>query len=215
MNSTTSKNALARFACAYLWTLALALYFAKAIGGTPPAYYAVLALAGMGLILNFVFILLAGKGPVHATQAWLLFALFTILQGTLGVLIEQYGFRWGWLPSLDYSAGAVVGLWVFWAQRAAIPRLLASLLGLSFLAVGVAIALRLGGVLGGLLFTLAILNGFWLARKLSTSQAEAALPVERLVLATVLLATGRAVIQYYLLESNYANLGVVITHPYT
>ena len=30
-----------------------------------------------------------------------------------------------------------------------------------------------------------------------------------------LLAVARAAIQYYLLESNYASLGVVITHPYT
>src|SRR4030095_679629 len=82
-------------------------------------------------------------------------------------------------------------------------------------AVSFALSLRLQGVFGGLLFAGALLNGFYPALKsLNPRRVEKALWTKALFF-TALLAASRAAIQYYLVESTYAPLGVVVTHPYT
>ncbi|MDX1386193.1 MAG: hypothetical protein R3257_01290 [bacterium] len=201
------KTKLAYFLWSYLAVLGTALYFAKALDATYPGSYQVVSLTGMGLLLGLAF--------SRILKNFTGILLFNLLQGALAFVLSYFLFRMGWKASLAYPAGAVVAMGIAWVIGLGYSSRLTGLLLSAFLAAGFAIALRLQGVPGGLFFALALLNGYWLALASQESSEEKQSLWIRALFFGSLLAVGRAAIQFYLVKSNYANLGVVITHPYT
>jgi hypothetical protein len=213
MSNAPCKNCAWALAWAYAANLAAALYFAKSQSAlhSPMLLTALLAVVGLGIGAGFGFV--GGKG---AGGGKLVLALiFAAAHGAVGYAIARYGFNLDWRPALAYPAGAVTDCIAWAVISSRFSQGLSSLLGAAFLAAGLVVALRVGSVWGGLAYSLAVLNsclpgGKWLGRDTESGQLW-----ERLIFFAALLAAGRAAIQYYLLQSNYAALGVVITHPYT
>jgi hypothetical protein len=149
-----------------------------------------------------------GKNPVG-------FVIYEILQGALGFAIGRFVFNLTPFESLAFPAGALLALLGFGIVMSGFSKAVSASLLAVFLAGGLAVALRLFGVFGGLLYGLTLLNGVALGRRNFAESAESSSLFGNALLFASLLAVARAAIQYYLLESNYASLGVVITHPYT
>ncbi len=209
-----SKKTIFNFAFTYLVVLGMGLYFAKGIEGTPPAIYSVLAVAGVGLVLNFILWGVVKKNPnLSSVNRIVIFLVFQVLQGGLAFILEKYLFKFSLLASLDFTTGVVLSTLGWYLLKSKWPKTLSALILTVFFALGLAIAMRLGDVLGGMFFGLAVLNGLWLGLVL-LEDPEGHLWLMG-ILSIGLLVVGRAVIQYYLLQTNYATLGVVITHPYT
>ena len=201
-----NKN-LAYYIWSYLVTLGVALYFSKALGTVHPPIYLVLALAGLGLLLGLA-LLAAMKNKMG-------FVVFQVLQGGLAFLLAFYFFKTGWMAALAYPAGAVLGLIILWILAGNFSNTVSGVLLAGALAGGLAISLRLGEVPGGLFFALALLNGYFLGMSCFPDHQGARDIFPKALFFASVLAVGRGAIQYYLLTSNYAHLGVVITHPYT
>ncbi|MFO1519229.1 MAG: hypothetical protein U1F57_06165, partial [bacterium] len=217
MTAQNSNQNRAAYGIAYAVTLALTLYFAKGVKTIHPPHFLVLALALSGLALNGVFWAVfrkradgEAKGPCSMPVL-----IFQILQGAVGFAVSHYVFNLDWMVSLAFPLGALTAFAVFFAILSGFGDSVRSILTALLITGGLAVALRLEGVFGGLLFAIALLNGYLLGQKsLCSDPAKAELWGKALFYGS-LVAVGRAAIQYYLLESNYASLGVVITHPYT
>lgn len=215
MSKALSKCSGLALAGAYAINLATALYYSKSLSVLHSAYLltAALALVGLGIGAGFSFV---GSKESGASAGKTVMALvFAAIQGAVAYALARYGFNLDWQTSLAYPIGAVVAWIVFSMLNCRYPSSLSALLGAAFIAGGLVIALRLGGVWAGLSFSLALLNsclpgGKWLGCETAESEIWG-----RAIFFGALLAAGRAAIQYYLLQSNYAALGVVITHPYT
>lgn len=208
MELSHNKHLHLLFIWGYVLVLGAALYFAKAMPGVHSPLYLVLLLAGAGFLLGILFLPLMGRGG-------LLFFLFQILQGAVAFAFAKFLFGQPLQESLAYPAGAVMACFIFWMLRSGTGSNFGILILGAFLAGGVALTLRLGGVPGALVYGLALLNGFYPGHKALATNTTAQHLWVRAIFLTALLAVGRAAIQYYLVQSNYANLGVVITHPYT
>jgi hypothetical protein len=203
-----SKKIHLLFVWGYALVLGAALYFAKAMGTVHSPIYLVLLLAGLGLGLGL------GLRPL-LSRGLIVFLLFELLQGGLAFIFARFLFAWPWQGSLAYPAGALMACLALWMVRGREnSNFLALILG-AFLAGGLVVTLRLAGIPGGLAYTLALLNSYYPGAKLLSDDKESKGLWIRALFLTALLAVGRAVIQYYLVESQYANLGVVITHPYS
>jgi len=213
MEAPSYKKTYWLFVVSYLIVLGLALFFSKGISEVHSARYLVLALAGMGLVVGVLFIFLSKKRERGSSA--ISFLIFQLVQGGLGFLISFYIFDLPLKENFAYPSGAGIAFIAWWSLS---PRRSSSLSGMilaGFLALGLVIALRLGGVFSSLVFGLALLNSFWLGTVLLSSEESTRELWLRSIFYISLLVVGRAVIQYYLLKSNYASLGVVITHSYT
>lgn len=208
MTSLFKQKTQLLFIWGYALTLAASLYFAKALTTVHSPLYLVAWLAGGGLALGLGLSTLGEKGfPV--------FLLFQILQGGLAFVAAKYLFDLPLLESLAYPAGAALAPVVLGVVSWGGPGIFPALITGGFLAGGLAVALRLGGISGGLALSLAFFNSYYLGNKVLPADPNPRGLWQRAVFLLALLAVGRAVVQYYLVESHYANLGVVITHPYT
>lgn len=208
MEPNHKKSTHLLFTWGYLLVLGGALYFAKAMPGVHKTTYLVLLLAVTGLVLGILFRVLLSRGSV-------LFFLFQILQGGLAFVFAKFLFGQPLQESLAYPAGAVAACFAFWLLNSGTGSNFGILILGAFLAGGMAVDLRLAGIPGALLFALALLNSFYPGDRALSERVPAQRLWIRAIFLTALLAAGRAAIQYYLVQSNYANLGVVITHPYT
>lgn len=208
MEATHDKKIHLLFAWAYALTLGLALYFAKAMPTVHSPIYLVLLWAGVGLGLGLALRPMMGRGIS-------IFLLFAILQGGLGFVFAKFLFAWPLKESLAYPAGALMACVALWMVRDRMSSNFQALILGGFLAGGLVVALRLAGIPGGLAYTLALLNSYYPGIKILSDSGESQGLWLRAIFLTALLATGRAAIQYYLVQSQYANLGVVITHPYS
>lgn len=214
MSNARSKNTLA-LAGAYVVNLAAALYFSKSLALLHSSYLLVAALALLGLGIGAGFSMVGGKSEGGSAGKLVMALIFSGVQGAVAYALARYGFNLDWQSALAYPIGALVAWIVFALLSCRYPQSLSSLLAAAFLAGGLVIALRLGGVWAGLIYGLALLNsclpgGKWLGCESAETEVW-----HRALFFASLLAVGRAAIQYYLLQSNYAALGVVITHPYT
>lgn len=197
------------FILSYLLLVGIEAYFIRSIHVLYSPYLLLGILVALGLGLNFVFLFVFGKKE----QGFAPFVLCQGIQAVLIFLITFFLFNLSWENSLVYPAGAILGVLAFWLLRSELA--LRNVLLTILLAAGFTIALRLSAVSGGLLFALVLLNSFYLGSKLLASHPSEQSLWESVVIFTVSLALGRAAIQYYLIQSAYDSLGVVITHPYT
>jgi hypothetical protein len=212
MMSSNSKTVQVSFWFTYLITLGLALFFAKGVTALHPPHFLAILLAASGLLLCGIFLFISRN---QKNSSFVLFAVFQVLQGVLGFAVSRYVFNLPVPGALLFPAGAVLSLFTYGAVAEDFAPSAASVLLSFFLTGGLAVGLRLHGVFGGLIYTLALLNGFWLGGRLFSSKILNLQIWQKALFFAGVLAVARAVIQYYLLESNYASLGVVITHPYT
>ncbi|HCU25359.1 MAG TPA: hypothetical protein DF383_10090 [Deltaproteobacteria bacterium] len=155
------------------------------------------------------------KSGAAAQSDFVLFLVFSAAQAVAAYALSRYYFNLDWQTALAYPAGAVLALGAFFVLSCGFSSAFTSILLGVLLAGGFALSLRLGEVFGGLLYSLALLGSALLVKKILASDSAAERLWQRLIFFVALLAAGRAAIQYYLLQSNYANLGVVVTHPYT
>jgi len=214
-NVPCKKTAKAALAFAYVANLAAMLYFAKSQSTLHSAYLLTGLLAVVGLAMGAGFSLVGGKETGAGAGKVVLALIFAAAHGAVAYALAHYGFNLDWRTSLTYPVGALVAWVVFAAMACGYSEGFSSLLAAAFMAGGLVIALRLGSVWGGLAYGFGLLNacipgGKWLGCESESSQLWA-----RVLFFGALLAAGRAAIQYYLLVSNYAALGVVVTHPYT
>lgn len=197
------------FILTYLLLAGIECYFIRSVKILYSPYLFLGILLSLGLVLNFVFLMLFKDSK----SVLLSFSLYQLVQASLAFLLAFFLFHLSWKQSLVYSAGAILALLSFALIR--LDFSLKNILITLFLAAGFTLALRLSGVSGGLLFALAVLNGFYLGSRLLSVDSIQQNLWENLALFTGVLALGRACIQYYLVTTGYDNLGVVITHPYT
>jgi hypothetical protein len=188
--------------------LGAALYFAKAMPTIHPAVYLVLLFTEVGFVLGLALRPMMTRG-MH------MFLLFQVLQGGLAFVFAKFLFGLPLQESLAYPAGALMAYIALWMVRDRTVSNFQTLILGAFLAGGLALALRLGGIPGGLAYGLAVLNSYFPGTKILSDATEAQGLWKRALFLTALLAVGRAAIQYYLVQSNYAHLGIVITHPYS
>src|SRR5215831_21277 len=216
MTPANSKKSCVALGFAYAANLALALYFSKSLTTLHSAYLLVLLLAGSGLALGAVFSFLTPKAATTSTFPKLLLALvFAVAQAAVAYAVAHYLFNLPWRSALAYNVGALVAWLVLALLTSRYPASINSLLAAVFLAGGLVVALRLQGVWCGLIYSLALLNSAQFgSRILGCDTAEGEF-WERALFFGALLAAGRAALQYYLLQSNYAALGVVVTVPYS
>jgi len=200
----------------FLLLLATALYFSKAAVTLHPGYYLVLSLTALGIVFQLLYRFTVGT-PKDATtySALVLPSLFQIVHGGVAFALVYFLFQGGWKLSLTYPLGVFLGLKVLGTVRLDLTDRWRSFLAAALLAVGFAIALRLGEIPGGLLYALGLFGSKLVGWSFFANDPERQNLWARALIFTALLAVGRGAIQYYLVISNYANLGVVITHPYT
>ncbi len=216
MTQPTFRFTAGIFAVSYLGVLSMALFFSKGIATVPNHFLWPLALALLGLALNAIFLLgFHRRAEVSPSDGTLVFLIFNLIQAALAFALGYFLFHLPLKEALVYPMGCLVACTVWWLLTIGNTVTLSSILMLFFLGAGLVLGLRLQGVFGGLCFALALLNGFWLGRKYLLKDPVSSELWVRGIFFAALLVVGRAVIQIYLLESNYAHLGVVITHPYT
>jgi len=138
------------------------------------------------------------------------FIAYALVVGSLGFALLFWGAHFTWQQALcvPLAAGTVV-LLAGLAGRVGLS--LVSLFELAFLAGTLVLALRLGGILGASFYGIVLISSFFIFSaqdNLKTFGAQLAFSVGLLVI-------GRAAIQYYLLQSGYASLGVVVSVPYS
>jgi len=217
MTHSECKQCTPMLIFSYLVTAGLAVYFARGISGLHSAIYLVVALGVGGLVLGTLFWLMF-KGKLETSSsggALIPFLTFSLIQAGIGYAVAKYLFNLPWDSALAFPAGAIMGLLLFFLLLNSPPTAWTRFLAAGFLAGGLVIALRLqGNVFGGLLYALALLNGVCLGMAALRGEEEKHY-WGKAILFLAFLAAGRAAIQYYLLVSSYASLGVVITHPYT
>lgn len=196
--------------------LATALYFAKAMSTLYPGYYLVLSLTGLGILFQLLYRFTIGTPKdISKYSAYVLPSLVQILHGGAAFALAYFVFQGGWKLSLTYPVGVFLGMKALGIINLDLSERWRSFLLAGLLAVGFAIALRLGAIPGGLLYALGFFGSKLVGWSFFASDPDKQRLFAHALIFTTLLAVGRADLQYYLVMSNYANLGVVITHPYT
>lgn len=193
----------------YLLLIGIETYFIRSVKILYSPHIFLGSLAALGLLLNFIFLFLF-KNKENAVSA---FSIYQVIQAALSFLMAYFLFHLTWKESAAYPVAALIALAVFVLIRSELS--LRSALMTVLLAAGFTISLRLSGVSGGLIFALALLNSFYLGSCLLKNQDAQKSFWQSAVLFTTSLALGRASIQYYLVQSGYDALGVVLTHSYT
>ncbi len=199
----------------YLLLLGCSLYFSKGLSTVPPSTFLVLILSASGLILGTLLLIASRRNSVSGAHSWFLWSLFSILQSGLGFFIAWKFFSLPIGVACAFPVGALGASLSLIALEIGTSTQMRGLGVAALLALTLTLGLRLAGIWGGLVAGLAVLNGFWLGWVMLREKTEARLLWCQAMAFFVLLSVGRAAIQYYLLQSNYATLGVVITHPYT
>ena len=196
--------------------LGLGIYFGWHVEGVLPRYFLLVSLAAIGLVIGLVLIM-ASRAAVKRleTPSPLPIWVHGLLQAGLGFVLAFYVFKLDWKAALIFPVGAITASMVWTAIRVGNRPALGSLVVAMLIASAFAISLRMGGIQGSFLFGLGLLTSGLLGSMLLINQeGERSLWARALIFGGFLVA-GRAAIQYYLLSSNYANLGVVVTHPYS
>ncbi len=214
MSLSNRKICLGALAFAYLVNLGAALYFTKTISTLHSAWLMTFLLAGVGLAVGFGFSLISESASAGTRLVVAL--VFAGVHGLLAYALSHYYFQLPWQSALAYPVGALVAWVVFALLICRYPSGISAVVAAAFLALGLVVALRLGGVWGGLIYSLGLLNSALPGNRWLEARDEVAGELwRRALFFAALLAAGRAAIQYYLLQSNYAALGVVVTLPYT
>ncbi|MBL7685155.1 MAG: hypothetical protein JNK65_03860 [Deltaproteobacteria bacterium] len=213
MNSNHSKSLWISFILSALATLATALYFAKGEPTLHPPQFLVLSIAVLSgsLGLGVGSFLIKEKSQSNL----LIFFVIQLLIGSIGFVLSHFLFN---LTNAQASVVPLAALvtWVsFGVSDSQFSYSIRAFVLSVFIALAFAIALRLDGVFGGLLYGLVLASGYFMGAKALSPDEEGANLWKRAVIFGLILVIGRAAIQYYLLESNYATLGVVINHPYS
>jgi len=217
MTHSECKSCNGMLAFSYLVTLGLAIYFSRGVSGSLHSPWILAVALGVGgAVLGGIFWFLF-KGKMEASTGWgalIPFKTFALIQAGLGFAVAKYVFNFAWDDALAFPAGAIVAYFVFFLLMNTSASAWARYLAAGFIASGLVIGLRLNGIFGGLLYALALLNGACLGMAGFKTDEQKHLWGKALVCGAF-LAAGRAAIQYYLLQAGYANLGVVVTMPYT
>ncbi len=215
MQDLNYRTVYALHVFSYLLLLGCSLYFSKGLHSVPSSTFLVLILSGSGLILATLLLIASRRSSISGTTPWFLYLLFSVLQGGLGFFIAWKFFSLPIGVASAFPVGALgASLSLIALEIGSSPQMRG--LGVAaLLALTLTLGLRLAGVWGGLIAGLAVLNGFWLGWMILREKPEARSLWCQATSFFALLCVGRAAIQYYLLQSNYATLGVVITHPYT
>lgn len=214
MTLKNSKSLLFNFLFAYLVNLGFACYFSKGVKTLYPSYLLVLILALGGLAIGGALSFLFVKKE-EAKSGCTIYAIFQLIQGLLGFGLAYYLFHLPLKGSFVFPIATLINLLIWFFLSVELSVSLASILLSVFIAIGLSVVLRLNGVWGGLFYSLLLLNSFSFGFKnTNCSESKQMLFFKALCFGSM-LAVGRGVIQYYLLQTNYDSLGVVITHPYT
>ncbi len=213
MNLENSKKNLLVFLFTYLVNLGFACYFSKAVKTVYPSYLLVLILGIGGLFSGFLLSSFSKKEESRLST--FVFAAFQLFQGLIGFAIAYFLFHLSFKESFIFPIGATLGLLIWYVLSLDLSFSISSIFLAVFVAIGLALTLRLKGVWGGLCYGFVLLNSFGFVFK-SWSRSESTREFFfRAILCGSVLAIGRAVIQYYLVQTSYDSLGIVITHPYT
>lgn len=200
----------------YVVILGLGIYFGWHVDGVMPRYFLLLCLAAVGLLIGAVLMAMASSAVKNLqTPSPMPIWLQAVLQSGLGFVLGFYVFKLTWMNALIFPIGAVTAAVVWTAIRIGNRPALASLVSAMLIASAFAISLRVGGIQGSFLFGLGMLNAGLLGATLLLNQDEQRSQWARALIFGAFLVAGRAAIQYYLLSSNYATYGVVVTHPYS
>lgn len=213
MNLKNSKKTLLVFLFTYLMNLGFACYFSKGVKMIYPSYLLVLILSLGGLSVGYLLSAFSKKEEYRFST--FVFAAFQIFQGLIGFAIAYFLFHLSFKESFIFPIGAMLSLLIWYVLSLDLSVSISSIFLAVFIATGLALTLRLKGVWGGLCYGFILLNSFGFIFK-SWNRSESTRELFfRAILFGSLLAIGRAVIQYYLAQTSYDSLGVVITHPYT
>ncbi len=143
----------------------------------------------------------------HSFKPFIAYALWV---GSIGFALLFWGAYFTWQQALCVPlAACTVLLLAGLAGRVGLA--LSSLFELAFLAGTLVLALRLGGILGASFYGIVLISSFAIFSSQENLKALGA----RIAFSVGLLVIGRAAIQYYLLQSGYASLGVVVSVPYS
>ncbi|MCP5467913.1 MAG: hypothetical protein H7A32_01425 [Deltaproteobacteria bacterium] len=210
MNFSKSSQIIILF-IAYLLTTTALYYFGQGIDLLLPLYLLLIIWVIPFVLLSFIF-----QRFIHPEKKFvsiLIGAIFSLMQGAIGFALAYFLFNLNFLTALSFSLGALLSFfgWII-SLSSQKEGGWGFLLLAALIATGIALALRFGGIFGALAFTLAWLNSMLLGLKLEAHSQQLWLRANQ---AVVLLAIARATIQYYLQQSNYDSLGVVISHPYS
>lgn len=213
MNLKNSKKTLLIFLFTYLMNLGFACYFSKGVKTIYPSYLLVLILSLGGLSISYLLSSFSKKEENRFSM--LVFALFQLFQGLIGFAIAYFLFHLSFKESFIFPIGAILSLLIWYVLSLDLSFSISSIFLAVFIATGLALTLRLKGVWGGLCYGFILLNSFsFIFKNWNRSESTREL-FFRAILFGSLLAIGRAVIQYYLVQTSYDSLGIVITHPYT
>lgn len=215
MNLSSTKNETLLWATGYAVVLGLAIYLTHGLSALHPPYllYILLAVFGLGLSFLLKAVLKGPEGASCSMKHCVPFLVFVLVQAAVGYALSRYLFNFTVKESLTFPLGAMIALFVRAALKTRGSDALTAWILAGFYAGGLALALRLGGVTGSLAFGLALLNGYFLGGT-ALGESERHLWNKSLGFAALLIV-GRGGLQIFLEGSGYANLGVVITHPYT
>lgn len=191
--------------------LGLGFYFSKALKTLHPPFYLFVGLGLGGFLVSGILGAFTRPGPFSSLSM----LVFQLIQGGVGFALGRYYFNLPLEDSLCFPAGAALGFLLWISLKTSASYSFSALVFALFIASGFAISLRLGEVPGSILYSLALANSFFVGFKGFEIDSRERELWGRALFYTAILAASRAVLQYYLLESNYASLGVVITHPYT
>jgi len=213
MNVSNRRNETALWAMSYLIVLGLAVYLSRGLPTLHSPYLLIAIYAVLGLGLSFALKAMVKNADGEGWSAVAPFLVFALVQGGVGYAVARYAFNLPTLSSLAYPLGGVLAFFGYYLLRLHPLSVFAGWVIAGFYAGGLAVALRLGAIQGGLFFGIGLLNAYFLGKH-ALGEAPGIRWGFGLGFAGLLVA-GRAALQIYLMESGYGSLGVVITHPYT
>ncbi len=201
----------------YALLLGAGIYLGWNLEGIHPRFVLLAILAALGLVTGAALMAVAKKSVIagDGKSPWAPLVLHALIQGGVGFAIAFFLFKLSWQNALAFPIGAAAALLTWGAICQGHRPVLASLISALLVAGPFVIALRLGGIHAGFLFGLGLMNASLLGAFLFTADEEKREQWVRVMVFGSFLVLGRAAIQYYLLTSGYASLGVVVTQPYT
>ncbi len=211
---TSTKKITFYWLLLFLSNLFAAFLFSKGVKSLYPVFYLALAVGGLGIVLSLILslVLKLFGDSLQGALSFILILVFQVIQVALAFCLSYFLFRLPALYGVAYIASALIGLLAI----CLLPKLsgfaqniLAALLG----ALALTISLRIGGVFLACFSGFLFLNLLPLGLKLLPLEEK--FSFAKTLSFWSLLVVGRAALQYYLLESGYDVLGVVVSHPYS
>ncbi|MBF0493075.1 MAG: hypothetical protein HQM15_09885 [Deltaproteobacteria bacterium] len=198
----------------FISNLIASFLFCKGVKALYPVFYLVLVVGGIGIVLSSVLSLLLKLlgASLGGFFDCLLVLVFQIIQVTLTFSLSYFIFRLPALYGVAFVASALLGLLAV-CLLPKLPAFLQSIVSVVLGALALTISLRVGGVFAACFSSLLFLNLLPLGLKIVPEAQRFAFV--KILSFWGLLFVGRAALQYYLLESGYDALGVVISNPYS